>query len=99
MAQHLGKRRYEELRARLTQILNEEDPVGLIRLGAPLDEYDPEVGTVLPRLKDCLDESGLRRVLHEEFARWFGPETAGSEQAYARAAERIWAVIRDERVV
>ena len=80
-------------------MVTEEDPIGLIRLGAPADEYDPEIGTILPRLKEASSIVALRRIVHEEFSSWFGVETAGSEEQYGRVAERIWPILQGLRVV
>ena len=90
MTRRRGTLGFEALRRHIAFVLNEEDPIGLIRGGAPGDEYDPEIGTILPRLKEAASVAGLRRVIHEEFVRWFGAETAGPEELYARVAERVW---------
>lgn len=56
------------------------------------DEYDAETGTVLPRLKDCASSDELASVLHEEFVRWFGAETAGPRDRYLDLSAEIWAL-------
>jgi hypothetical protein len=53
------------------------------------DEYDPEVGTILPRLRDCRSPEQVRRVTYEEFLRWFGGGV-GDEQKYGAIAQEIW---------
>ena len=84
-----------ELRARfgtaydhLLNLLFEEDPEG-INFGHNADEYDPEVGTILPRLGDCSSPDEVQTVVSEEFRRWFGPAPAERRSAYRRIAERI----------
>src|SRR5690606_37305717 len=42
------------------------------------DEYEAEVGTILPRLRSCASADDVQRVVHEEFCRWFGADQAGS---------------------
>jgi hypothetical protein len=54
------------------------------------DEYDPETGTLLPRLVTCNSSSDVLRVVHEEFCRWFGPKTAGSPEQYTQIADEVW---------
>jgi hypothetical protein len=39
----------------------------------------------------------ITAVLHEEFQRWFGDDTAGSQQAYEAPAHRIWAAVLELR--
>jgi hypothetical protein len=94
-----GKAKFLMLREAVSQMLRETDPIGLIGCGAPLDEYDPEVGTILPRLRGATSASDIHRIVHEEFVRWFGAETAGGPEAYEQTAQRIWEVVnRDEAV-
>jgi hypothetical protein len=80
---------YRHLHARILQILFEDDPVG-INFESNTDEYEPEVGTILPRLKHCHTASDLQLVIHEEFIRWFGSDIAGPVENYGKVAERIW---------
>lgn len=56
------------------------------------DEYDAEAGTVIPRLKDCACAEEVAAVLHEEFVRWFGTETAGPRERYLDLSQDIWAL-------
>lgn len=81
--------RYRTLFNDVSAILFEVDPIG-INSDDNTDEYDPEAGTILPRLKTCLTADDVRSVVHEEFVRWFGPDTAGEEDRYHEAADRIW---------
>jgi hypothetical protein len=82
------------LREAVSQALRDADPIRLIQRGAPLDEYDPEVGTVLPRLREAVSCGDVRTILHEEFVHWFGDEVAGRIEHYDQAADSIWAILR-----
>ena len=85
------KLRYRSLHQRLTELLYRHDPVGLAALGSPKDEYEPEVGTILPRLREAKSKDDVRRIVHEEFVHWFeAQETAGPESAYDAIAQEIW---------
>ena len=79
-----GKAKFRALRAAVSEVLREADPVGLIEIGAPRDEYDPEVGTILPRLRDATSASDVHRILHEEFVRSFGKDVAEVQSAMSR---------------
>jgi hypothetical protein len=83
------KAEYGKLFDQVAALLFRHDPVG-INFNSNTDEYEPEVGTILPRLKDCNSADGVRQVVHEEFVRWFGADSAGSEQNYAIISEEIW---------
>jgi hypothetical protein len=80
---------YDELRKQAREILNRLDPVGLIAAGAPGDEYDLEVSTILPRLRTIQSAAEARRVVHEEFQYWF-EDSAGPESDYDAVAEQLW---------
>jgi len=66
-----------------------DDPIG-INFNTNTDEYDPEVGTILPRLKGCESAADVTRVVHEEFVRWFDARTAGPISRYESVAATIW---------
>jgi hypothetical protein len=94
-----GKRQFATLRDALSEALRKADPVGLIQGGAPIDEYDPEVGTILPRLRTAMSSGDVRTILHEEFVRWFGAEVAGSAELYDEAAKNIWTILTVKKAV
>jgi hypothetical protein len=83
------KRRYPELFDRVSALLFKFDPIG-INFEDNTDEYDPEVGTILPRLVGCHSSTDARRVIFEEFCKWFGFETTGDEMKYGPIAEELW---------
>lgn len=77
----------------LSRLFFENDPIG-INFGDNTDEYEPEVGTILPRIAECEGAKDLERVIHEEFQRWFDEDTAGPRERYSRIAELAWAYLR-----
>jgi hypothetical protein len=79
--------------------INEADPIRLLDIGAPADEYSPEIGTILPRLAGVQGVRGVTNVLHEEFVRWFDQGIAGPSEAYEAPARRIWAAVLEYRDV
>ena len=60
------------LRHELTEIFYRHDPVGLAELGAPEDEYLPEVEGLLPRLREAISHEQLRQIIHSVFLQKFG---------------------------
>lgn len=75
------KRAYGEAYARLSDILFSEDPIG-INFVENTDEYEPEVGTILPRLRDTRSADDVRQIVHEEFVKWFDASTSGPPEKY-----------------
>src|SRR5262249_46858932 len=66
---------YKQLLNDVSAILFRHDPIG-INFEDNTDEYDPEAGTILPRLRRDLSVEQMTAIVHEEFVRWFEPETA-----------------------
>jgi hypothetical protein len=84
--QHFGNK-YLELRT----IVNKHDPIGLIGSGAPQDEYEPEVKTIIVQLNDKQSKEQIHDLVYAEFLRWFDDEsTAGPKSAYDSLAADIY---------
>lgn len=83
------KHKYGELYDEVQEILFRNDPIG-INFGINTDEYEPEVGTILPRLKEAHSPEDLQNIIHQEFIRWFGADIAGSKTEYTTIAQEIW---------
>lgn len=75
----------------VAEILFSQDPIG-INFEDNTDEYYPEVRTILPRLKTCGSAEDVLSVVHQEFVKWFDPETAGPRENYRQIAFEIWNV-------
>ncbi len=85
------KAKYGDLFSEVEAILFRHDPMG-INFGDNTDEYAPEVGTILPRLKEAKSEVDVQRIIHEEFVRWFNLPNAelSSSPSWAKEAKEIW---------
>ncbi len=78
---------FEWLYDSMLAILAEDDPIGI---AFDPTEYEPEEGTILPRLGEAATVEELTGIIHEEFVRWFSPHIAGPRQRYRPIAQRIW---------
>lgn len=63
-----SRMRWRELR----QLVNQWDPIGLISMGAPEDEYECVVGPVLRMLESSESPGAISSYLEAEFAEHFG---------------------------
>lgn len=79
---------YKQLLNEVSAILFRHDPIG-INFEDNIDEYDPEAGTILPRLRSGLSAEETTAIVHGEFVRWFERETAGSRERYSAIAAEI----------
>ena len=79
----------------LVDLFARHDPIRLVFMGLPADgfepenadEYEPEVGTILPRLMNIHSVEDICRIVHEEFIKWFGEQIAGPETRYRAIAQ------------
>ncbi len=74
----------------LRNIINKIDPIGLISLHCPDDEYDPEVNEILKIIPDSRSVQQLADMIHSVFIKWFDPQLAKNYEDYHRIAELIW---------
>ena len=83
------KAQYGHLLDSVAALLFRHDPAG-INFDDNTDEYEPETRTILPRLRTCHSADDVRRVVHEEFVRWFDADIAASQEHYTQIAFEIW---------
>ena len=91
------KHKYGKLYDKVLEILFRNDPIG-INFEINTDEYEPETGTILPRLKETRSPEELQKIIHQEFIRWFGADIAGSRAKYAKIAQEVWNVYKKQAV-
>lgn len=80
------------LYSEVSRLVRTADPLRLIAIGAPADEYDSEISTILPRLREATSRDDVHRIVHEEFVHWFGADIAGPFENFAALSEKIWNV-------
>jgi hypothetical protein len=90
-----ARRRYEALVDEVSRIINEADPKSLLEIGAPTDEYSPEVGTIVPRVVKATGPHEVSLIMFEEFERWFGEGSVGPRDAFDEAANAVWQAVLD----
>lgn len=83
------KRRYGRLFDKVSSILFAADLMG-INFETNTDEYEPEAGTILPRLTGAKSVDDVALIVYEEFCKWFGDDEAGLVLDYSEVAEQIW---------
>ncbi len=86
------RKQYKSLYSELEEILFRIDPMRL-DFGDNTDEYSPEVGTIIPRLREANSAVDVHVIVVEEFVRWFGEdsdERAITPKLYNQVALEIW---------
>lgn len=74
----------------LKDIVNEVDPIGLISIYCPDDEYDPEVNNILKLIPNSETLPQLADMIHNVFIKWFDAEMAKDYAMFERIAVLIW---------
>ena len=90
------KQEYAALFEDPSSLLYHLDPMGLNYEINP-DEYEPEVGTILPRVLELDSSEQIESVVREELDRWFGGGRAIADASYAELAEEVLAVLERYR--
>lgn len=83
---------FPRLTEAFSSVFSEADPLGLLAMGAPLDEYEPEIETVLHRMPEVGSTSETQEMVHQEFVRWFNSDIAGSSDRFADLSASLWNV-------
>lgn len=86
------KLQYSALFEDLSALLYRLDPMRLNFEINP-DEYDPEVGTILPRVLELETAGEIESVIREEFAAWFGRATGIENATYEELAAEFLTVL------
>ena len=75
----------------LRTIINKHDPINLIKIGAPIDEYNSEVKTIIIQLKNMTTEQQVQDLIYQEFLRWFNYEcVTGPKDSYKDLAADVF---------
>jgi hypothetical protein len=94
----LGKKQHRELLALVTRVIAEWDPYALLAGGAPRDEFDAEIASVVtqvPRIKSATDAAD---IVSRVFSSSFEPDLFTPE-ACAQVGKRLFAELRARRFV
>ena len=90
------KAEYGALFDSMAALLYRHDPIGInFDFDDNKDEYEPEAGTILPRMSGCRSVDDVLQVVHEEFVRWFDHGTAGPPEHYEKVASEVWQLWQD----
>ena len=97
----------ENLQQRIADILNKHDPIGLIKLGCPADEYHSEAKLILERVPKCKSNDEAADTIYSIFVKMFEFDKpkertprhidkggAGKKEDYRRIAEEIYPLLR-----
>ncbi len=88
-----GKERYKRELGFVINELNDLDPIGLIGLEAPWDEYSPEAQSVLAAAKRSKDHVELQKAMCDIFQKWFG-WGKGEMAFFRKSAKKIFKEVR-----
>ena len=88
----------KSLREMIAEAFVDDDPMGLISMGAPADEYDGEVDEVMERLSEghpSWSAELLQEIIHDVFLARFDKKLVGPPGAFVTLAQALWLILRD----
>lgn len=85
-------RAFLNLHIAVAEIVRRADPIGLVKSGAPDDEYDAEVDRILVRLRAAKTESDVARIASDVFHERLCPESELPDGMAEGLAKAIWPV-------
>jgi hypothetical protein len=83
--------RYQELLTSVSRAITDADPIGLIRGGAPADEYQPEAAKLLPTLARATCIADVEQAVRDTFEDAFG--RSGAPAPDGALFERLWQIV------
>jgi hypothetical protein len=78
------------LEERIRQTLVAHDPSGLFELGAPRDEHDGDVHTIISRLQRASDETEVPGILEDALGHWIGDRRRVQRKVCEAMAPEVW---------
>ena len=85
---------YTTLVKGIQAVIDRHDPMGLLAMDAPSDEYEPLARAIVLGVRQCSTAEQWRDVVFEAFLRSFG-DSAGSKEHYSVMAEDIFHVVNN----
>jgi hypothetical protein len=79
--------RYDSALAAVKKVVDEHDPVGLLEIGAPSDEYDPEIADLVRLVLG--PNRPTEESVSDVWRRWFGEDHGIGHAALADALARL----------
>lgn len=79
-------------REKVRKIVNKHDPVKLLKMDCPVDEYDPEIDEILPALKKVKSVNQLHKKIYDIFVFMFDKDIAGPKERYRKLSEELYSL-------
>lgn len=80
----------EEARKIVKEAVDKYDPIGLLKMGCPRDEYNIEIKDIVANISKCENVKELQKLVYKTFIKWFSKDIAGENNAYEEIARHIW---------
>lgn len=78
------------LHTRIKELVNKYDPINLIDMGCPKDEYDGEVRRIIEVLKKASNPEQLRDLIYGIFVDMFDNRLAVPKENYQQLAANLF---------
>lgn len=71
-------------------VVNKHDPIGLLKMGAPEDEYHPELPGLVNAVSIAKTWKDCRKKIARVFAEWFHESVGAKPEYYTDLAQELW---------
>lgn len=75
---------------KISEIVNTHDPLYLLKMGCPSDEYNPEIERILPALEEARNKKELHNKVYKIFIEMFDKDMIGPKKDYKQMSEEIF---------
>jgi len=79
------------------EIVNKIDPIGLLKQGAPSDEYEEEIQRIAAKFRICNSTEDIQKLVYNIFKENFGQETAGDISLYLDIAQQLSHLLKSRK--
>lgn len=75
----------------IRKVINDADPIGLLKMGAPKNEYDSEILEIYRDIIKCesISQPKLAAIMYDTFVVWFDGVGVGPYSIYDSMATKI----------
>ncbi|MCT8335081.1 hypothetical protein NUH30_15485 [Leptospira sp. 85282-16] len=88
--------KYKKIFKKINLLINEWDPIGLIAMHSPQDEYDIEINFFLPRMIHSPNNNAIE-IFNYTFKKFFGESYNQSLTSEKRIVAEVLEIIKNER--
>ncbi len=89
----------DQAKETVRRVVNQWDPYGLLRLGCPVDEFDPEVDEIVRQLGKLKSPFDAANIISQTFSNWFYDPVKFCPANCIEVGERLFEKLQEQQLV